>query len=120
MGLDMYLTKKNSMNSKIEQDVVYWRKANQIHKWFVDNVQGKNDNCNQYFVSKEKLKDLIELCKKVLNKELDAKTYLPTQSKFFFGSLEYDEYYYRDLQNTITQLTPLLEEKGEFYYTSSW
>ena len=31
--------------SYIDEEVGYWRKANAIHKWFVDNVQDGNDDC---------------------------------------------------------------------------
>ena len=69
----------------------YWRKANHIHKWFVDNVQEGRDECQESYVSRETLEELIQLCKKVLrNKTVDL---LPTSSGFFFGSTEYDEYY---------------------------
>jgi hypothetical protein len=29
----------------IVQEAGYWRKANAIHRWFVDNVQDGNDDC---------------------------------------------------------------------------
>ena len=46
-------------------EVGYWRKANAIHKWFVDNVQDENDDCGRYEVSKEQLEELLETCIKV-------------------------------------------------------
>lgn len=49
-------------NSKSE-DVGYWRKANQIHNWFVCNVQDGEDDCGCYEVGKEQLEDLLERCK---------------------------------------------------------
>lgn len=48
------------------QDIGYWRKANQIHNWFVKNVQNGVDNCEYYIVSKEQLGDLLSTCQKVL------------------------------------------------------
>ena len=42
--------------AEVSVTCAYWRKSNQIHKWFVDNVQGGNDNCGEYYVSHEKLK----------------------------------------------------------------
>ena len=44
-----------------------WRKANHIHNWFVQNVQDGNDNCELYEVTKEKLEELLKVCKTVLN-----------------------------------------------------
>lgn len=49
----------------IFEDVGYWRKANAIHKWFVDNVQDGVDDCDYYEVSKEQLEELLETCIKV-------------------------------------------------------
>lgn len=48
--------------------VAYWRKANQIHRWFVDNIQGGEDDCGYYEVTKEQLEELVKLCKEVLEK----------------------------------------------------
>ena len=48
--------------------VGYWRKANAIHKWFVENVQNDVDDCGYYEVSKENLEKLLEICIEVRNK----------------------------------------------------
>jgi hypothetical protein len=49
----------------IFEEVGYWRKANAIHKWFVDNVQNEVDDCGYYEVSKEQLEELLDICIKV-------------------------------------------------------
>lgn len=54
------------------EDVGYWRKANAIHKWFVENVQNGEDDCGQYEVSKEQLEELLDVCKEVLDKVVMA------------------------------------------------
>lgn len=96
MGLDMYLNKRvyvknwdhtdpdkkfdvsvkkggklykaiNKDNVKyIIEEVAYWRKANAIHQWFVDNVQEGNDDCKTYSVRREDLEELLETINKVL------------------------------------------------------
>lgn len=95
MGLDMYLArrnyvknwahdkdtpkysvivKRNGMKSDIDsdkvsyviEDIAYWRKANAIHKWFVDNAQNGVDDCKEYYVSAEQLQQLVDICKRVL------------------------------------------------------
>lgn len=69
MGLDMYLVKKKKGQKEEydwSSDLAYWRKANQIHNWFVNNVQDGNDDCEYYNVSKEKVEELLNICKKVL------------------------------------------------------
>lgn len=57
---------KQERVSDIVERVGYWRKANQIHNWFVKNVQDGEDNCNDYDVSTEQLQELIDTCKQVL------------------------------------------------------
>ena len=52
--------------STIEEEVMYWRKANQIHKWFVDNVQEGFDDCKSYYVEEERLQELRDICDKVI------------------------------------------------------
>lgn len=110
--------------------VAYWRKANQIHKWFVDNVQNGEDDCNKYFVNREQLDELRELCKRVFAKRYTkthakyAEKNLPTASGFFYGDVEYGEDYYADLSETISLLAPeklnRYNDGFEFEYQASW
>ena len=133
MGLDMYLyginhfdeidLKKETVKIKIiKTEEIYWRKSNHIHKWFVDNVQGGHDDCHCYEVSHEDLIKLKEVCESVLLKRDKAHELLPTQSGFFFGSVDYDEYYFYDCQRTVDEINRVLEESNYDYfeYASSW
>ena len=148
MGLDMYLHAKRYLWSfsdesedktianevqklaKIPEDFEvkeivikagYWRKANQIHRWFVENVQDGVDNCGDYYVERNQLQELLDLCKIVRADHSQAEELLPSASGFFFGNTDYDEWYYNDIENTISVLEDALEDKnGEYYYTSSW
>ena len=177
MGLDQYLSAKISLGKYCNKDLVktgekvrkllpdifksgnidslsvkfevgYWRKANQIHKWFVDNCQEGTDDCRAGYVSREDLEKLKALCGKVLkilSKKKPVKTkfkdqfgqdhdeplyqgteeiekLLPTQSGFFFGSYTYDEYYKLDIEETIKIIDRALKlpEEWSFEYQSSW
>ena len=107
----------------LQVQVAYWRKANQIHKWFVDHVQDGKDDCEEYRVTRDQLQLLLDNCKLVLINKEEAKTLLPRQEGFFFGSYEYDEFYWYDIQDTIDQLEKILNEYPEewdFQYQSSW
>jgi hypothetical protein len=147
MGLDMYLTAKryiydfddsgkalkfyledmkvNDMRVKeISYEAGYWRKANHIHKWFVDNVQNGVDNCREHLVSVEELEKLLELVNEVLRSRDKAKDLLPTSNGFFFGSDLYDDGYFDDLIQTKAIIENVLSiddlPKYDFYYCSSW
>ena len=51
----------------IMEEVGYWRKANQIHNFFVKNVQDGEDDCSYHNeCTKEILEDLLDKCYKVL------------------------------------------------------
>lgn len=52
----------------ITEEVAYWRKANQIHKWFVDNVQDGDDNCKEHYVESSQLQTLLTLVNRIINK----------------------------------------------------
>lgn len=52
----------------IDTPLASWRKANAIHRWFVENVQNGEDNCGEYAVSKSALEKLREICQTILDK----------------------------------------------------
>jgi len=147
MGLDMYLTAekyvysdeqptintalaevgfncKNKPVRSVSVEIMTWRKANQIHQWFVEQVQEGTDDCKRYYLSIEKLAALVDVCKKVIVDRSLAKELLPTQEGFFFGSYEYDDMYFQDIQDTLELLVPVLKNQNwsdwDFYYQSSW
>lgn len=107
---------------EIQIEAGYWRKANAIHKWFVENVQGGEDECKPHYVSREQLIELKELCERVIAFRHLAVELLPTASGFFFGGTDYDEYYFQDLEQTVKIIDDCLAlpESWEFEYRSSW
>ena len=148
MGLDMYLNAKRYLWSfpedgpdattakaiaellgvagarikQIEVEAMYWRKANAIHKWFVDNVQDGTDDCDEYEVSRDQLQKLLDLIIAVIDSK-DASKLSPATG-FFFGSTAVDERYWEDLARTKNELADLLAnpkfKNWDFYYDSSW
>lgn len=120
--------RKEFPNAEVSVSVGYWRKANAIHQWFVNNCQDGHDDCREYPVEREQLETLKSVCETVLlDKSLVgtddlAKKMLPTSEGFFFGSTEFDEYYYSDLTDTIEIVKACLEmpKEWQFYYQSSW
>lgn len=117
----------NIYGFEVGRTIAYWRKANQIHQWFVINCQSGEDDCKQYYVEREQLQELLDLCHEV-KKHKDDKEFieeeLPPQAGFFFGSTEIDDCYWQDIDSTIDQLTKILNDERlnnyDFYYQSSW
>ncbi|MFZ2992647.1 MAG: hypothetical protein WA061_02920 [Microgenomates group bacterium] len=66
--------------SQIEEAFGYWRKANAIHRWFVESVQDGEDNCKEYLVDEYDMKNLLALCNKVLEESvlIDGKLFAGT------------------------------------------
>jgi len=107
----------------LEITVGYWRKANHIHRWFLNNcARGEADTCQRIYVDREKLKELRDTCRRVLEFRHLAENQLPTQEGFFFGGTSYDEYYYLENEHTIKVIEEALElPKGyTFTYQASW
>lgn len=150
---DKEITFDKTKLTELVFDAGYWRKANAIHDWFVKNVQDGEDNCADYYVSKDKIIELLDTVNKVLeaSKLVDGKVVngysfkdgkkvenledgkyiedstiaeelLPTTGGFFFGSTNYDQWYYEDLVYTKKILEEALADTmgGDFYYRSSW
>jgi hypothetical protein len=149
MGLDMYL------GSNKRGEVMYWRKANQIHGWF-ERKLGELENQKTYPISYDALEDLLMDCIRVKDSLIasgthlqdtivesgfkDGKPYkkieprphfketkeamelLPPAPGFFFGSYDIDEWYLKDIEETIEKLSEVLStrEKGERFYYYSW
>ena len=112
---------KNEKISEIVEEIGYWRKANAIHKWFVDNIQDGNDDCGEYRVNEEQLNKLLKLCETVIANPGMAYKILPTEDGFYFGSTDYDEYYHQDIKDTKAIIEEALKDpSNEVYYSSSW
>lgn len=150
MGLDMYLEKRTDVRrwnfqkpeeqhevvvtkggqptninpekvTTIVEEAGYWRKQNQIHRWFVENVQGGVDNCGEYYVGSDKLQELLDICKKIQSDTSLAEELLPSASGFFFGGTDYDEWYFNGIDNTVDILEEALSDThADYYYSSSW
>lgn len=145
MGLDMYLNAKrflwhsedeladkvsevfpelgDARVKEITAEVMYWRKSNAIHKWFVDNVQDGTDECQESWVERKHLEALLAVIDEVLVDREKALLLLPPQSGFFFGSKDVDDWYWEDLVRTKKGLEDILSKEWQgwdFYYRASW
>lgn len=110
----------------ITVEAMYWRKANAIHQWFVNNVQNGVDDCQNYPVTSKQLRKLISTIEDVLENQVNPAEVLPSSTGFFFASSEYNERYFDDLKRTRQGLINLLDDLGDgdwiwqYFYQSSW
>lgn len=127
-------------------EIICWRKANAIHRWFVENIQDGKDDCEYYSVSIDELKSFLKTLKRVeeikleiikehgsIKKDISLRhkdelsRILPPQEGFFFGNAEYGEWYFEDVSSTIVELEKefkFIDENNkleiEYEYSSSW
>ena len=130
----------------VKTEAGYWRKANQIHNWFVEHTQGGVDECQYTDLSIQQLEKLQLTVKECIGGIKNLPDYgqplidynwkpsdkaiqrfnklLPTQSGFFFGSTDYDKDYLFDLFQTKKILKTVLRKASRdnwnFIYHSSW
>ena len=106
--------------------VMYWRKADAIHKWFVDNCQNGEDNCRDACVSREQLTELLETCLKlkISGSTEAASELLPSTGVSSSAAPNTTKYYWGEIADTAERLNKILENpkfaNADFTYSSSW
>jgi hypothetical protein len=125
---------EDSPHATVSVCVAYWRKANSIHGYFVDNFAGGVDECQRISVSIDQLKELRDKCDSVLLapansvEDVVEENGLLPRSGFFFGSYGIDQWYMEDMKNTVKQIDKILSSipadanpwDYSFYYQASW
>jgi len=114
MKLDIQLFGLDQNISNNKGDDVYLRKANQIHGFFED--RGYAENCREISVPKKDMLDLISRIKAVLAQHELAPTLLPTTPGFFYGSYEYDDWYFEQLEEYLPQIENLIKPNAKYKY----
>lgn len=132
IGLDRSDVTDEAPSGSVTVNVAYWRKANAIHNWFIENVADGVDDCQPMYVSRDELQ---ALCKDIEGaiagqvdpddeEALDHEDVLPTADGFFFGGTDYDEYYWGYLERTLGRISDLLTNEKfadfDFEYRASW
>lgn len=175
MGLDMYLYKKTYVKnwehtapeyshkivvrkggkvrkdikperiSYITEEIGYWRKFNALHGWFVQNCADGEDSCQEIYVSKKMMDELLNILLKVktlldsskkktlTSKDWNDKDYeyevyecedavrellSPTEG-FFFGDSDINEYYKEQVEYTIKLIRSFKKEVNDDDFSAS-
>lgn len=131
---------------EVTREVAYWRKANQVHAWFVREVQGGKDDCRPYYVERKQLQELRDICQRVIDGSTLVSAEIENGYSFsngvrtpilerglkitnpelaasllptaegFFGGTSYDQYYMQDLESTVEQLDKALKLPENVYF----
>ena len=119
------------------KEVLYWRKANSIHRYMTEVAANKeqveNDNRTDFYIARSDIKELRDICWKLIELSTylidvenwedyveakrkfneTAQKLLPTQDGFFFGSTKYDSEYIQNLFYTVRKLDKILSEYSD-------
>lgn len=88
-------------------DAAYFRKVNSIYAYFADRLE--DEMC---VVTKSDIIDIMNKATQVLSEhdEETSKSLLPTQGGFFFGSTDYDDWYYQEMIDILNKFGKLLKD----------
>ena len=83
---------------------MYYRKVNFLYAFFAEALEDE-----QCVVTEHDVETIISHCKEVLADHSLAEKLLPTQAGFFFGSTDYNEWYFKDVEEVLEKFTKYLE-----------
>lgn len=94
------------------EEIGYFRKVNFLMSFF-----DYDGNCEYKEIAKCELEDLRDACKEIsrmkpINKERCAEL-LPTQSGFFFGNTDYDQWYFNDVREVFEWVDGVLDHLAD-------
>ena len=101
-----------------------FKQANQIHRYFVENVQNGVDSRTCHNVSQEQFTELLNRCSLIESDPDCAEELLPTLSGFDFGRTAYDDTYMDTLSRALIILRYVKNnidfDQEILFYSSSW
>ena len=122
MGLDQFLYRYRLYNTGYEkEEIMYWRKANEIQNFFDTHIE-EVENCEPIKVELEDLIVLKNRCKEVIENKSLANDLMPTISGFFFGTTDYDDWYFESLKDTYDKINNIIKEHqdDDYYEYYAW
>jgi hypothetical protein len=119
MGLDVYFDKVK------KQTVGYFRKTNFLVGFFEDYYGAEIENCRPLSIEKEDIIELKSRCKEVLEDPDKADELLPLKEGPLFGTTEYGDKYYKDVEevmNWCDEVLPIFDDlrSGETIQFEIW
>ena len=116
-----------SVQTETRYQIGYFRKFNALHSYIVKTFANGVDNCQDVLLYKEDVEKIKKVLDDVLNVHQQAekaKEILPTQSGYFFGGTDYDEFYFNEVKVAADLMQNLLDnfdfESYQLVYRASW
>lgn len=118
MGLDMYFNKRN----RKDEEIGYFRKFNALHQYITNYYSVEEDNCVEIELDREFVLELKNTLEQVIDDHELSSVLFPSASGFFFGSTNYDEFYYKDCEEALELCEKLLcmDFENDFIYYYAW
>ena len=104
----------------VKSTVGYWRKANAIHRWFVENLAAGVDECQEIEVSREQLTELRDTCLKVLDNVKVKETERMIDTMMPGGGIKKKPYMVRRVLNPEVCETHLPTTSGFFFGSTDY
>ena len=94
-----------------QEEVGYFRKVNFLVGYF-----NYEENCSNQEITMDEIKMLLERCREVLKHKSKSKAelLLPVQQGFFFGSYNYDDWYFGDVKEVRDWCAKIIKEADQF------
>ena len=102
----------NDIDCENFEFLAYFRKVNFLFEFFSGSL---NEEEMTAVITRGEMEELIEKCEFVLNNRDKASEILPTCDGFFFGSLDYDDYYFESVAKVLLSFQVILENYSDDY-----
>ena len=102
----------NDIDCENFEFLAYFRKVNFLFEFFSGSL---NEDETTVVITRGEMEELIEKCEFVLNNRDKASEILPTCDGFFFGSLDYDDYYFESVAKVLLSFQVILENYSDDY-----
>ena len=117
-----------SITTTTDYKVGYWRKFNALHSYIVRTFADGEDRCQTIYLDKERVEKMISILEAISKDHSLAAGLMPCQRGFFFGPQDYDEWYFRNVDYSLTtfkKVLPLYDscsDESDTYiiYEASW
>ena len=102
----------NDIDCENFEFLAYFRKVNFLFEFFSGSL---NEEETTAVITRGEMETLIDNCEFVLNNRDKASEILPTCDGFFFGSLDYDDYYFESVAKVLLSFQVILENYSDDY-----